>query len=603
MANGDRVKELLEGEKAGTLQPHEKNAIDVLRGRGEFPPALAGATQVPTEKPELSWGRYLGEEAAPAIGGVLGGLGGALTSPITGPVGPIVGAGAGTAAGRAANPYIFGMMGLEPPKPYTLGELATEAGFGMAGEGAGRAAFKLGRGAVRSIFPSAPSPSTAGTLREAFEATGVTPKVTDISPSRGPAMIEKGLLQSPGQGPITSRVTKQAEQLTTAAEDYLNKVGPNIERAPGGQRISDAIESNVDRWRKTEDQLWSQGIEPRARGLRINIRDYKRAAQELLDKEELKASGQRNEAMIQTLKEIAGSEGAVPYEKLRAWQQGFGRQLEGRSGLVANMPQAESKYMWDKALESIEAGLSHDPQAAAMFGRAREVSRQGNELFRSKNLAKITEVDPEKVVQTLKGAGGPSAVARARQAILGDPALGGQPDQEAWNIARRHILEGIFSTKEVAGQPGKILSGRDMETAVNKIGRDTLKELLSPDELKSLDQIMTVAKAIRAGERVGAQGFTSSTAASLGIQMLTGGAGFVGGGVPGALLTNILAPQGLARILVSPSAAKMFLSPRWGTVSKALQTGGKVTGEGAKLLGRLGGVAAGREYVEEERDR
>lgn len=626
MANGNRVKELLELEKAGKLTPNEKNAVEGLRSRGEFPPALVptqAETQVAPATPaaapaEQSWGRWAAEEALPTAGSAVGAGLGALTSPFTGPIGPMVGAGLGAAGGRALNPAAFKLFGAEPPKPYTMGELATEGAFGAAGEGAGRAVYKIGKAGMGLLLPEPAPASTAGTLREAFGATGVTPKPSDVSPSRGLAMTERALYQTPAQGTIYNRVTQQGAQLGEAGESFLGKLGPAAERGPAGEAVTEAIEKNVDKWRKAESDLWERAITPRAKGQRIDARRFQMAARRILEIEMNMAPGQRNEALIQTLKAIGEEGDVVQYEKLRSWQQGFGRSLAGTKGLVSNLPEAESKYMYEEALTAIEQGLSHDPALAASFKRAREVSREGNELFRARNLRNVTDADPEKVMGMIQGTGGPSSIIRAKRAILGDPNLGGAAtptpeDQLAWDTARRHILEGILggAQKEIAGQPEKVLVGSALEKNINRVGRDTLKELLSPDEIKALDQLTLVAKAIRKGERVGAAPWTSSTAGALGMQgLLTGTGAAIGGlmgggiagGAAGAVAANVLAPQALARLVTSPGVAKMILSPKYAAVLKQLQTGGKVTGEGIKLLGRLGGIAAGKSAVEEGRE-
>ena len=256
------------------------------------------------------------------------------------------------------------------------------------------------------------------------------------------------------------------------------------------------------------------------------------------------------------------------------------------------------------------------PNLQRLFRAARDFTTKRHELFSESAVAKVLDTDPEKVIKAIDAAGGPTAIKRVREAILGPPttmqtvnALKASPTSipgeafAAWDAVRRHIMEGVCDRardKSAKGLQGEILSGAKLETELTRIGRESLQELLTPLEIKALDNITTVAKAIRSSERFAATGFTSVTGQVVGLMTIFGGPGAAAGsatGIPGGefiggVMSLLLAPIPAARMLTNPTVAKFVASPRFGAWVRGIERTGQLTGEGVRTLARLGGILA-----------
>jgi hypothetical protein len=134
-----------------------------------------------------------------------------------------------------------------------------------------------------------------------------------------------------------------------------------------------------------------------------------------------------------------------------------------------------------------------------------------------------------------------------------------------------------------------VLSGPKLEKELAKIGDDTLKELLSETERKTLDEIVTVAKAIRSSESRGAAAFTSITPQGSNIQaaLSVPGAALgaaVGGGMPGAIaggaLSYMLTPAVIAKLLTNPKTAAAIASGTQSLRGRSVQELSQLAGRG-----------------------
>jgi hypothetical protein len=229
--------------------------------------------------------------------------------------------------------------------------------------------------------------------------------------------------------------------------------------------------------------------------------------------------------------------------------------------------------------------------------------------------------DPEQIAKVLADHGGPTAIRHVREALIGVPgALAPDPrNVEAWNFFRRHIFEGIFerSTDENAKAFVKgVLSPAKLDREIRKI-REALPEMLDATEMRALENIQIVTRAMRRGERVGAVPFSSTTGQAIGIQatlaMAGGSLGYLyGGESSGALgfLSVMLTPRVIAKMLTNPKAAEIIASKGFFKITEGIRLGGlgqesraAVTRLGALWLGEFGAEPPGEVAVGPEAQR
>lgn len=158
--------------------------------------------------------------------------GGAVGQRLAGPAGAGVLSGTGAVLGRDIN----AALDLEPPLDLK-DRLATFA-LGALGEAGAR------------YFMQTPGAATEGQRRlRAFQAQSVSPKITDVTEARGPAVLERAVVQTPfGGGIISRKFGTQAKQLSAAAEDYLiEHMGPSKDAVAIGWNTRSAVETEKAR--------------------------------------------------------------------------------------------------------------------------------------------------------------------------------------------------------------------------------------------------------------------------------------------------------------------------------------------------------------------
>ncbi len=528
-----------------------------------------------------------------------------------GPLGAAVGAGAGAAAGEALNPLALPAVGRPAPPAPSLFDLAKT--FGLVG--VLDLAAQGGIAAAKRI-PGISARPDAQRIMEAFREAKVTPKVTDVSGSRLPAMVEQGAAQTLGGQEVKETVERQSQQLFRAVDEFKAKVGSAGAESPTavGGAVKAEIGVQVARVKEVENYLW-QELRGMSADLPVGITSLKRLADEAERQQLQLLPSQRNSKLLTLAREIQKEPETTRWQRVDEWRRQFGESI-GQSELFTGVSRGQSERFYAAALQDMEraAGAADIPGLGLYYRKVREFGAQSRQLFNESEVGRILTADPEKVVEVLNVAGGPSAVARAREAILGSPRLGQvapTPEaRETWNFVRRHILEGAFKSAIEENAPGAIgarISAPRLERALGKLGRDTLNELLDATERRALENIQIVAKAIRSSERVAATGFTSVTA-QMGeiVAMFAAPGALVGGAVGGPMgatvggaLSLLLLPAPAAKLLTSPGAAAFLASPRFAAAARGMATAGRLTGEGAQALVRLGGIVMAEEAREQ----
>lgn len=598
---------------------------DIARG-GSFSEETFRAAEAATGSVEDLNRRFAG--AGQFVGSTVGAVAG---QKIAGRPGAVIGAGAGGAAGRLADVYRTYLRG-EPIPADLLKDALKAAGISMAFEAGGQAVM-FGAGKALGVTPR---PDASEVLR-AFRETGVTPKVTDITASRGPAVMERAVAQTvTGQAGISERVAMQARQLSAAADDYfLARLGPQ-EATSGvatGLKVQQAVKASVERSKGLENRLFAE-VERLGSDVKVPLGPAQAGARDLLDKEMLRPAAQRNGTLIATLKEILDVGKAksvdtglvdlsgkpivrvvpgvaeVPLKKARVWAQTFGRAVE-RGELISKTPTAEAKFMFASMMDAIDAAIAGSGKAdlQGAFTAARQFATLRREVYVDSAVSRVLQTAPEDVVKAIDAAGGPTAIRRVKEALVG-PGSAAAPDPravEAWNYIRRHVFEGVFGRakdEQAKGIFGPILSGARLEREVKRLGPESLKELLNDTEQTALSNVVTVAKAIRAGETL-ASAAQSTTAQQVEAKALLTLPGAVIGGAAGAViggpttgaaagmavgstLSLFFTAPAMAKLLTSERAVAVLASPGFSRLAMDLRLGGKLSEQAALALERLG---------------
>ena len=579
------------------LEAGERQARELYRGSGQFGGATAGA--------------IAGQRVA-------------------GRPGAVVGAGLGGGVGRLIDVYRTHLRGEAVPED-VLKDALKAAGISAAFEAGGQA-FVYGAGKALGLGQVTPRPDAAEVLR-AFRETGVTPKVTDVTASRAPAVMERAVAQTvTGQVGISERVATQARQLSAAADDYfLARLGPQAAQSGvrTGQKVQQVIKASVERSKGVENRLFGE-VERLGADVTIPLAPAQSAARDLLDKEMLRPAAQRSGTLIATLKEVLAvgkpkmvdtglvdlsgkpiihtvpGVAEVPLRKARVWAQTFGAAME-RGELISKTPTAEAKFMFASMMDAIEQGIaaSGKPNVQQAFSAAREFATLRRDIYVDSAVSRVLQTAPEDVVKAIDAAGGPTAIRRVKEALVGPgPAAAARGSGTAWNYVRRHVFEGVFGKakdESTKGIFGPVISGARLERELKRIGPESLRELLSKTERAALSNVVTVAKAMRAGETL-ASAAQSTTAQQLEAKALmtlpgavVGGAvgamgglaGMAAGAAVGSTLSLFFTAPAMAKLLTSRKAVEVLASPDFSRLAMDLRLAGRLSEQATLALERL----------------
>jgi hypothetical protein len=148
---------------------------------------------------------------------------------------------------------------------------------------------------------------------------------------------------------------------------------------------------------------------------------------------------------------------------------------------------------------------------------------------------------------------------------------------------------------------------------LKRLGPESVAELLTKSEREALDNVLTVAKAVRSGETL-ASASQSTTAQNLAVHALLRGPGEIPGAIAGGLLgatgygsvgalggmaaggaigsrlSMILTPAVVARMLTDERAVKELASPGFRQIATDLRLRGPLRQDALLTLERLGAI-------------
>ncbi len=575
--------------------------------RGKTPAA-------PTETQEAR------RDSLQAVGGTIGAIGGGLT---LGPAGAVIGAGVGAAVGEGASQ----LLNLRTSDP--VADMVVAGTSGALLEGPSQL-VGAGVRAVSQPLRVAPSPGARSTL-DAFREVRVDPKLTDITGSRFPHMLERATVQTPGGGQIIQgAVERQAGQLSAAAQDYfLARLGPDaaVSSVETGKKVAAAVTASVEKTRGIENVLFNE-VARQANDLRVNIDGLKSAAARIAGEQKLRLRAQRSGTLTSEVAEILKvgapkevesslldefgrkltqvieAPSDVPWQQARAWQKAFGEAIE-RGELISKTPRGEAKLLFGAVSDDMERAATGRPEILDAFRTARDYAAKRREMFRDSAVSEVLSADPEKVLKTIDAAGGPTAIRTAKRAI---------DDPEAWNYVRRHIFEGVLeraTDKAAKGLSVPIISGAKLERELTRIGKESLDELLEPTERRALDNLRTVATAIRSSERIGSipQSATFQNASVGALFTLPGTVAGAAVGFPlgapgtgalvGSQISFLFTPSVAAKILTNPRTAELVAGEGFKQLAMSIRLGGRLSQGAADTLAQIGAALFATPYKSE----
>lgn len=589
------TKEFLEAINAGQatiVEPELKTRVVMP----EREPSLLGPTGAPGDiavKPQqplpASYAAPL-QVGLPAVAAIGTGL---LSGPAAAATVPLAAGGGSLLANEINRRVVAPALGYGPPTPQfsqdPQREAALQFGVGVASE----AIPGLTMGGLKAAT-TRPIPQ-AGRTAQAFREAGVPMKLTDISESRTPAMLESYSRQSVLGSPIiTGTVKRQEEAIETYAQkEFLDRLGLPMARGEvvTGDTAKKMLMDNLQRGKTIENKMWGSlretyGDHP------IDVSGLRGWAENILGRAEEGLQAAQNPRLRAIAKEILekSETGVVPFKQVDRWRIDLG-QLMGEPSLISGVPSGQLSQAYGAILDDVgnSAQMAGNPQLMASYDNVRGFSHTLRKTYRDSQVADVVSMSPEAVIQRIRGAKSVEDLNQWKSAILGniDPAMGAptQEAREAWDMVRRHTFESILGqTSHGAGKAieraprglpmSQMINGRMLQRELDNIGDEKLGVLLSPVERRALENVAIVSKALRTGERVGAMAYTSSTPQTLGIQAITTGAftagGLLGGGVGAftGFMGSLLTPAAIAKLMVNPRAAEVMASSGFARLSR-----------------------------------
>lgn len=176
----------------------------------------------------------------------------------------------------------------------------------------------------------------------------------------------------------------------------------------------------------------------------------------------------------------------VSFEEARQLQKWIGLHLPGNP-LSANAPKSLFKHLWGTMADTMEQGMAHNPEAAALLKDANSHWASHSNVFKRGVVPQLAKAYPEDFVKKIP-ISGVSRMKAVKSAILDQAMQFGTPEekaaaQEAWGAVQ-----------------GEFIRSRLMEGGVTKLGSNLAKAEailgeLPPDKITALRNITAAVKA------------------------------------------------------------------------------------------------------------
>lgn len=465
-----------------------------LTGREKSSFAAFGRSVAPTLEtgPNPEFQQRLKEEALPALGATIGTLAGSGTPASIG------GAALGGAAGRAGNL----LLGIQEPAPTATGRLRQ-----LGGEAAEQAIFETvfkGLGTIRRGLrgPSLSQRSLARPEVQLAQKAGVELGLGQTTQSPFIIAFESILQRAIGsQVPFKLQGLRQNQQLIKLFDDLARRISPKqIPRRDLGLATGQVFRSIRKQAGATlgaiEDDILAKspsGVVNFTRGQTEKIVDLIKQS-ESIEGAALPPGGAKTvlQAARDTLfpaeKPLNLAEALTEAKNLRQFAQ-------NRSDRIGGLGQRIRGELLDAIASSLDReGLKAEAKALqGARARFREIVKAMDIAF-VKSLAKNKR--PEAMARILASRDAGLTSAEAIDVLVKGGTIRGEIPPEL----RRSFVEEVFF-QSASGQLGQsldvVLVGNRLESVLNRrIGRDVVKAVLKPDEVKALDDIAKLANEV-----------------------------------------------------------------------------------------------------------
>ncbi len=548
------------------------------------------------------------------VGGALGGVAaGAAATPAAIPTGGLsylavpAGIGLGAAAGKELGQrHVQWMTGAEDTRtiPETLTDAAMTAGVNTAGSKIGELVARGGKSAFGAVR-NAVRPRVPGrTPMDEFATTGVRPTAGAVTGNRGTQMIERGLGNTPGGGPVMQNVAREQSDQFSHGIDSLTQGLPRTEQGAGAT-VRQASKDATSRFEKRQGDLYETAYDAIGRDTPTQTPNTSSLLYDLLD-QRVRARGSRNDVLSPVIARIqgvvkAGAKG-MDFESIRRLRTDIGRMLKAPL-------QGRSESAQQDSLNALYGALSKDIELAAETAgpQAKHLLRVADRYTRfnltvnSKLWDKVATLDADEKVWRFA-----TGEAQKGGTLLRKLRANFTPDE--WDTVAATVIDRLGQANPGASRAasaGSELGGDAADFSVAKFV--TSWEKLSPeakaalfggrryaDLRRSLDSFVDVGKRLK---DVDAMGNPSGTARN----MLVAG-GITGAGAAlyygdpksavGILMGGVLAPRITAKLITSPAFVRWLTT----TTNVAKQNPNNLPA----MIGRLTAIARAEPELAQE---
>jgi len=403
-----------------------------------------------------------------------------------------------------------------------------------------------GEVAPEAPAPAVPEPTSAGItpetpLNKAAEARLTEAASEGVPLTRGQATQEFGIQDTeqilksavgPEADAARTFLQEQAEAIKGAVEKFKASVSDQtLTGAERGELVKESLRELRDAGKKGVAELYNQARELGGKDFVLDTEDFVKTAKNfLIDagtsdvvknvlKQELarygligkvktlKSGGTMNELgeTVVVLDDGTNIKFAGPQEQLSIGNAEKLNQALNRQYLQDPHSVGALKRSLDDAVEKfVQEGASGEAgEVQQALKAARAAYQQQKKTFSAKDIIqrlidfkKGTTTDavlPERAIPSIL-TGGPEAVSnlkRIKAILLANPT---EKSKAAWKAIKGEVIGSLFDkaytvNANVGGGQVGVISGAKLRTAIEKFGRDRLKDILDPAEMKQLEKL------------------------------------------------------------------------------------------------------------------
>jgi len=484
---------------------------------------------------------------------VLGGIAGGLIGIPGGPPGIVGGVALGASAGEAYRQIGQRVAG-DPEAPQTSMEAAKAIGLA----GAEEAAYELGGQAVARFAGKILAPFAKKVSAEAMQAidtlkSKIRPALTPAEATESRALdileniSEASLL---GGGKLSAFKIKRAKVMEDVADDLIDQFGKRVEPDEIGEIFTRTIEGKKDVHKAAANILYNN-VEELAKGATVQTAGLKRFAQPLVDLSKDIAGIESKNAGDDLMSAVLTLPDAVDFATAKELRSRLISRVDEFSVINKKAPAIGKARKAIEILDnSIGEGLKkHNPEAYDVWREANKFYKEGQKDFNNTFIRRLIKKgdpslggDPEAIAKAIFKPGAITNIKRAKAAV----------DSQTWTQLQSYYVQRLMA--QSTDIDGVIKGSRLLSNMFGKagMGKKTLNEILSPMQLRGIENFATTLKITQSKQAEGL--------GKMWIQLTQAGAAatlFGMGSTPAAGVI-MLGPPVMSRMLLNPTIAKLL---------------------------------------------